>query len=67
MPVLAVVGAHFTGEWIVWLFTYGGLLLDLLVVPLLLWRRTRTAAFALAVVFHLLNAALFRMGSFPGS
>jgi hypothetical protein len=49
----------------VWLFSYGGLLFDLFVVPALLWRPTRVAAFTLAVVFHLLNAALFTIGVFP--
>ena len=60
-----LVGRFFTEEWMVYLFTYGGLLLDLLVVPLLLWRRTRLLGLALAIVFHLLNAALFPIGVFP--
>jgi vitamin K-dependent gamma-carboxylase len=34
-------------------------LLDLFIAPLLLWRRTRVAAFCVAVVFHLLNWRLF--------
>lgn len=45
--------------------SWGGLLLDLLVVPLLLWRRMRPAAFALACVFHLVNAAYLGIGLFP--
>ncbi|MDR3632833.1 MAG: HTTM domain-containing protein [Isosphaeraceae bacterium] len=47
------------------ILTYGGLLLDLCIVPLLLWKRTRWLAFGLAVVFHLTNAFLFRIGVFP--
>lgn len=62
---LPVIGPWLTEEWMVYLLAYGGLLLDLLVVPLLLWRRTRLAAVALLVVFHLLNAALFSIGIFP--
>ena len=46
-------------------FTWGGLLLDLLVVPALLYRRTRPAAYAMAVAFHLSNALMFRIGVFP--
>lgn len=46
-------------------FCYGGLLLDLLVVPLLLWKRTRIFAFIAAVAFHLLNALMFKIGIFP--
>ena len=60
-----IIGPLFTEQWMVYLFGYGGLLLDLLVVPLLLWRRTRPFAFAAAVLFHLLNAALFQIGVFP--
>lgn len=60
-----VVGPLFTEEWAVYLFVWGGLLLDLLVVPLLVWRVTRPYAFAAAVLFHLLNAFLFQIGIFP--
>jgi hypothetical protein len=42
-----------------------GFAFDLLIVPGLVWRRTRAAAFALAVLFHLTNAFLFRIGIFP--
>lgn len=38
---------------------------DLAVVPLLLWRRTRPLALTVAVVFHLANAVMFRIGIFP--
>jgi hypothetical protein len=41
------------------------LLLDLLIVPLLLWRRTRPYAFLAAIVFNLLNAVIFQIGIFP--
>lgn len=44
---------------------YGGLIFDLFVVPALLWRRTRVAAFAAAVSFHLINSQLFPIGIFP--
>lgn len=55
----------FGEHWLALVFSYGGLLLDLLVVPGLLWRRTRPLAFSLAVGFHLFNAAVFRIGIFP--
>lgn len=45
--------------------SYGGLLLDLFVVPLLLWRRTRLAAFLAALFFHSSNKMLFNIGIFP--
>ena len=61
----AVIGSLFTEEWVVYLFSYGGLLLDLFVVPFLLWPRTRPFALAGAVMFHLLNSKLFVIGIFP--
>ena len=60
-----IIGSLFTQEWMVYLFSYGGLLFDLLIVPFLLWRRTRLAAFALALAFHLTNSLLFHIGVFP--
>ena len=61
------------GAWGAWLATdaaartisWGGLAFDLLVVPALLWRRTRVAAFVVAVGFHLCNAWFFSIGIFP--
>ncbi len=60
-----VIGQWFTEEWMVYLMNYGAVLLDLLVVPFLLWRRTRWAAFILALAFHLANVELFSIGIFP--
>ncbi|MDQ3803584.1 MAG: HTTM domain-containing protein [Acidobacteriota bacterium] len=62
---LPVFGFVFKEEWMVYLFVGGGLLLDLLVVPLLLWKRTRPYAYLVSVVFHLLNATFFKIGIFP--
>ena len=58
-------GHVFAADWVVYSFVFGGLLLDLLVVPLVLWRRTRPFAFAAAVVFNVVNALLFQIGIFP--
>src|SRR5947209_74936 len=60
-----VVGQFFGNELAVYLITYGGLLFDLLVVPMLLWRRTRVVAFCAVVFFHLSNALWARIGMFP--
>ena len=59
------LGPILNHEVSLWVITYGGLLLDLTVVPLLLWRRTRLPAFILAVCFHLMNATIFTIGIFP--
>jgi hypothetical protein len=58
-------GPVFTANWVVYGFVIGGLLLDLLLVPLLLWRRTRPYAFAAGIVFNLINAVIFDIGIFP--
>jgi vitamin K-dependent gamma-carboxylase-like protein len=62
---LPLFGPLFAKEWVVYHFVIGGLLLDLLVVPFLLWRRTRPYAFIAAIIFNLLNALLFQIGIFP--
>jgi vitamin K-dependent gamma-carboxylase-like protein len=62
---VAGIGHLFAAEWVVYSFVFSGLLLDLLVVPLLLWRRTRLFAFAAAVLFNLINAVIFEIGIFP--
>lgn len=62
LPILR----HFVGwHGLPLLFSWGGLLFDLSIVPLLSWRRTRKLAFAMAVVFHGLTAQLFPIGMFP--
>ncbi|HXC51740.1 MAG TPA: HTTM domain-containing protein [Candidatus Limnocylindrales bacterium] len=60
-----LIGPYVHEEWFVYFFVIGGLLLDLLLVPSLLWRRTRVPAFLAAMSFHLMNAWLFRIGIFP--
>jgi vitamin K-dependent gamma-carboxylase len=60
-----LIGRFFTEEWCVQLFAQGGLWFDLLIVPALLWRRTRVVAYLAAVLFHLMNQTLFLIGVFP--
>lgn len=62
---LPVIGPLFRPAITPWLMAYFGLLFDLLVVPALLWRKTRVAAFFIGVVFHLSNSILFGIGTFP--
>ncbi len=59
------IGPYLAQDWAGIVFAYSGLLLDLLVVPLLLWKRTRWVAYLLAVLFHVLNSVLFEIGIFP--
>jgi len=60
-----LIGEFFREEWLVLLFSYGALFIDLLAVPFLLWHRTRIFAFGIIVTFHVLNSQLFVIGVFP--
>ena len=60
-----ILGPHVGEPWVIGLFTWGGLLFDLAIVPLLLWNRTRTPAFVAAILFHSMNARMFQIGIFP--
>lgn len=60
-----IIGQWFTQAWVAYLFSWGGMLFDLFIPFLLLWKPTRLAAFALVVVFHALTALLFPIGMFP--
>lgn len=60
-----LIGHLFREEWMVYLFSYGGLLFDLFIVPFLLWHKTRIPALIVAIGFHLSNHQLFNIGIFP--
>lgn len=60
-----LIGPFVHEEWLVGFFSYGGLLFDLGIVPLLLWPKSRRWAFVGAVAFHLINHWIFRIGVFP--
>ncbi|MCA9068216.1 MAG: HTTM domain-containing protein, partial [Planctomycetaceae bacterium] len=50
--------------WVVF-YSWGGMLFDLLIVPALLWPRTRIPAFVAALFFHFSNDQMFQIGVFP--
>lgn len=50
---------------VIYAFTYCGLIYDLIVGPMLLFRKTRAFAYTLSLSFHLLNFYLFNIGIFP--
>lgn len=52
-------------EWAVYVLSYGGLLFDLFIVPMLMWRKTRLLGVILAAFFHIYNAIQFEIGLFP--
>ncbi len=60
-----VIGRWFDESWTPYFFSYGGLLIDLFIVPLILWRRTRWYAVIVLILFHRFNAEIFTIGIFP--
>lgn len=52
-------------EVLVQCICWGGLVFDLLIVPLLLFRRTRCFGFVLVCAFHISNHNLWNIGVFP--
>ncbi len=60
-----LVGEFLQQGWIRYAIAYFGLLFDLLIIPLLLWKRTRLPVFLAAIFFHLFNSFIFHIGIFP--
>lgn len=64
-PDFPILGQYFEEQWMVLFISYSGLLLDLLIVPLLIWKKSRWPAFVFITLFHLMNSQLFSIGIFP--
>jgi vitamin K-dependent gamma-carboxylase len=51
--------------WVHQAILYFGLFFDFLIVPLLLWKKTRWLAVIASVFFHVFNSVVFQIGIFP--
>ncbi|MFD2915076.1 HTTM domain-containing protein [Psychroserpens luteus] len=60
-----LVGNVLQQKFVHYLVAYGGILFDGLIIPLLLWKRTRKVAFFASIFFHLFNSFIFQVGIFP--
>lgn len=60
-----IIGPWLQATWLPKVIAIGGVAFDALVVPLLLWKRTRLVAFVVGLAFHLFNSAVFHIGIFP--
>ena len=60
-----IAGMLYGQKWFQLLVCYGGFFFDLLIVPLLLWKKTRPYAFLLSCLFHVFNSFTFSIGIFP--
>lgn len=58
-------GSLFHHESMILFMVYSGLILDLFIIPVLLFKKTRTIGFIIITIFHLLNSQLFRIDIFP--
>lgn len=55
----------FSKPWFYLFIAYAGIFFDLLIVPFLLFRKTRTIALIASLIFHLFNATVLHIGIFP--
>ena len=62
---LWLVGEILQQKWTHYTIAYVGILFDGLIIPLLLWKRTRKIAFFASIFFHLFNSFVFQIGIFP--
>ncbi|PQJ78259.1 HTTM domain-containing protein [Polaribacter porphyrae] len=63
---LPLIGNNFMQqEWFHFAMSWGGMLYDLTIPFLLLYKRTRIFAFVLVVFFHIFTRVLFPIGMFP--
>lgn len=60
-----LIGDVLQQEWVQDILTWGGILFDGLIVPLLLFKPTRKWAFIISIGFHLFNSIVFQIGIFP--
>lgn len=62
---LFLIGPLLKETWVAYAFSWFGMIYDLGIVFLLLYKRTRLLGFFLVVVFHVLTRILFPIGVFP--
>jgi vitamin K-dependent gamma-carboxylase len=54
-----------TQKWFYLFIAYSGIVFDLFIVPLMLFKRTRTIAFIASLIFHIFNSITLQIGIFP--
>jgi hypothetical protein len=62
---LPLLGSFLKETWVAYAFSWFGMIYDLGIVFLLLYKRTRLIGFFFVVVFHVLTRILFPIGVFP--
>ena len=62
---LPIIGSLLKETWVAYAFSWVGMIYDLVIVFLLLYKPTRWFGFFMVVVFHVLTRILFPIGVFP--
>jgi len=65
LAIHGTLGSIYGNHFFQTLITYSGLIFDLLIIPLMCFKKTRWSAFFVALIFHLFNSFTFRIGIFP--
>jgi len=52
-------------EWVPYFYAWSGMLFDLLIPFLMLWKQTRNVTFVAVIIFHTNNNFVFSIGVFP--
>ena len=60
-----IIGQYVDKDWFTNGMSYSGLVLDLFIVPALLYKRTRVLAYLAICFFHVSNSIIFSIGIFP--
>ena len=60
-----IIGEFLQNDFMPYLVAYGGIFYDGLIIPLLLFKRTRKIALIGSIFFHLFNSIVFQVGIFP--
>ncbi|EAR02455.1 HTTM domain-containing protein [Maribacter sp. HTCC2170] len=60
-----IIGELLQENWVHKTIATTGIAFDALIVPALLWKPTRKAAFLVSIFFHLFNSIVFQIGIFP--
>ena len=60
-----IIGSFLQETWVHKTVAITGIVFDALIVPALLWKPTRKAAFIISILFHLFNSIVFQIGIFP--
>ena len=60
-----IIGELLQEDWLQQMIVVGGIAFDGIVVYLMLFKKTRNAAFTIGVFFHIFNSVVFQIGIFP--